>query len=95
MSIPYLDVLPEATRVVVADGPCVAESLEDGVGLQDLLLDRSQLRGASLAAEDGQVLHDDLACFGLTRAGFTTHQDRLIFPDYGKLKAERQEKMGG
>lgn len=74
----YLDVLAETAGVVVADGPGIPEGLEDRVGLQHLLLDRAKLRRSRLAAEDGEVLHDDLACFGLSRAGLAAHQDGLL-----------------
>lgn len=72
-----LDVLPEATGVVVADGPRVSERLEDGVRLQNLLLDRAQLGRPGLAAQDGEVLHDDLASLGLPRTRLPAHEDRL------------------
>lgn len=75
----YLDVLAETTGVVVANRPGIPEGLEYGVGLQHLLLDRAELRGAGLAAEDGQVLHDDLACLSLPRPGLAAHQDGLAW----------------
>lgn len=54
----------EATRVVVAVGARVAKGFEDGVGLEELVLDAIDL--AALGATDcGDVLHNVLGCLGL------------------------------
>ena len=52
-----LDVLPEATGVVVANGPSVAEGLEDRVRLEHSLLDGAQLIFVSgSVAQNGKIL---------------------------------------
>lgn len=54
-----LDVLSETAGIVIAHGASVAESFQDGVGLEDPLLDRAQLVAVSGGiSEDGEVLSE-------------------------------------
>mmetsp|Transcript_70091 Transcript_70091/g.194861 ORF Transcript_70091/g.194861 Transcript_70091/m.194861 type:complete len:316 (-) Transcript_70091:19-966(-) len=70
-----LDELAEAARVVVPQGPRVAESLEHRVRLQHLLLDVRY--AAILASSQRKELHDEFRRLGLARAAFATNEDRL------------------
>lgn len=73
-----LNVFAETAGVVVADRPGITESFEDRVRLENLLLDGPELRRSRLAAEDGQILHDDLTSLCLSRTRLAADQDRLL-----------------
>ena len=71
-----LDELAEAGGVVVPGGLGVAESLQDGVGLQDLLL-QAALALAGLPVVITQVFQDVLRGLCLAGAGLARHDDAL------------------
>ena len=72
----YLDKLAEARGVVVPGGLGVAEGLQDGVGLQDLLL-QGALALAGLAVVITEVFQDVLRRLGLSGAGLARYDDAL------------------
>lgn len=66
-----LHVLAKAGGVVVAHGLGVAEALQKGVGVEDLILDARPDATRRAAADGGQELENLLGRFGLARTGFT------------------------
>ena len=79
-----LEVFPESGAVVIPDCLGVAEALEEGRGLQDLLSDQV---GGGLV-DRGQVLHDQL---GAENGKYTLKQDKVIelIARYGLLSQEQ------
>ena len=63
----------EARRVVVADRLCITKSLQDWIGLQNLLLQPIiGLAYRSLTSNGREVLDDLFGVFRLASTGFTT-----------------------
>eukprot|EP00968_Pinguiococcus_pyrenoidosus_P027327 scaffold7366_cov254-Pinguiococcus_pyrenoidosus.AAC.29 len=78
-----LDELAEATGVVVANRPRIAERFQDRVGHEDLPRHRRHVfhRGDApgrRVRDPGQVVHDDLRRLRLSCAGLAGNQDGLI-----------------
>lgn len=68
-----VDVLAEATRVIVSDRLGIAERLQNRIRLENLLLDPRVL-----ATDGGQVLQDQLGGLGLAGAALATDDDALV-----------------
>ena len=68
-----VNVLAEATRVVVADRLGIAERLQDGIRLQDLLLDP-----VVLAAYGGEELEDEFGALRFAGARLAGDYDALV-----------------
>ena len=71
------DELAEARAVVVPHGLGVAEGLQDGVCLDDLILERDlALQGLAGGAHAGKVPNDLLRVFRLASAGLSAFRDK-------------------
>lgn len=68
-----VNVLAEPGRVVITDGFGVTERFQNGVRLENLLLDPRVL-----PTDRRQVLQDQLCTLGLARAGLTGDDDALV-----------------
>ena len=79
-----LDELSEAGGVVVPDGLGVTEGLEEGVGLDDLLLEDTGSglvggsKGTGGTGNGGEVLNNLLGVLGLSSTALTSDQKRLV-----------------
>jgi len=74
-----LDELSETRRVVVSQGLGVTERLEDGVGLEHLLLELAGAAGAGGTTSDrSEVLDDLLRVLRLTSTRLSSDEDRLV-----------------
>ena len=82
MRIFFLQTTHESGGVIVPDGLCVSERLEDRVGLHDLVLEGGLLGLPLLllpGADHGEVRDDLLGVLGLPGTGFATaKRERLI-----------------
>eukprot|EP00042_Codosiga_hollandica_P058624 m.886787 g.886787 ORF g.886787 m.886787 type:complete len:1258 (+) comp59913_c0_seq1:2120-5893(+) len=70
--------LAKARRVVVADGLGIAESLEHGIGLDDLVLDVALGCASVCAGDGGKVLDDLLGALSLACTTLSGDDDHLI-----------------
>ena len=89
-----LDELSETGGVVVPDGLGVSERLEEGVGLDDLLLEDTGSglvggsKGTGGTGNGGEVLNNLLGVLGLSSTALTSDQKRLVLLVYLRMNAE-------
>jgi len=81
-----LKVLSEATRVVIAEGLGISKGLQQGVRLENLLLDLHHTGGLGAYCRD--VLHDLLGVLCLASPTLTADNNTVVVPT-------RQKKMPG
>ena len=65
------------TRVIISEGLCTSETLQQGVCREHHVLDLLDT-AISTSRDGGNVLHDTLCGFRLPRTGFTRDDDTLV-----------------
>mmetsp|Transcript_26784 Transcript_26784/g.77238 ORF Transcript_26784/g.77238 Transcript_26784/m.77238 type:complete len:209 (-) Transcript_26784:257-883(-) len=84
-----LNILAKARRVVIANRSCISKRLQDGIGLQYLLLNVGLVTGISrriatgsfarrTLAKSSQILHNEFGADGLTGTTLSTNNHTLI-----------------